>query len=169
MKKNFLIGLLTGYCLLFTVSSNSVFAQSPTPTPSPSVTPSPKPSGLYIPQPSMVKINDIGVLIGAVFAALLIFSAVLTFLFLIMGGIQWITSGGDKAGLEAARNKIVNAIVGLIIVASAWAIMLLVQNFLGIDIFGGTATLPKPFPEVSATPLPTPTPTPSPTPAGFGS
>ena len=47
--------------------------------------------------------------------------------------------------MEAARNKITHAIVGLIIVGAAWAVMLLVQNFLGVTIIGGTLSFPTPF------------------------
>jgi len=100
---------------------------------------------INIPQPANVKIGDIGKLLSAVVGLLLILAGVLAFLFLILGGIQWITSGGDKAGMEAARNKITHAVVGLIIVGAAWAIMILVQNFLGVAIIGGTLTLPSPF------------------------
>lgn len=95
-----------------------------------------------------IKITDIGQLIGAGVGALLIIAALLAFLYLVLGGIQWITSGGDKTGMEAARNKITHAIVGLIIVGAAWAIMILVQSFLGITIVGQgteTVTFPKPF------------------------
>lgn len=100
---------------------------------------------INIAQPSNIKIGDVGQLISALVGTLLIIAALLAFFFLIMGGIQWITSGGDKAGMEAARNKITHAIVGLIIVGAAWAIMILVQNFLGVSIIGGTLTFPKPF------------------------
>lgn len=94
---------------------------------------------------STVKIENIGQLISALVGALLIISALLAFFFLILGGIQWITSGGDKAGMEAARNKITHAIVGLIIVGAAWAIMILIQNFLGVQVIGGTINIPKPY------------------------
>lgn len=100
---------------------------------------------ININQPPNVKIGELGSLISALVGALLIVAALLAFFFLILGGIQWITSGGDKAGMEAARNKITHAIVGLIIVGAAWAIMLLIQNFLGITIIGGTLTFPTPF------------------------
>jgi hypothetical protein len=102
-------------------------------------------ASINIPQPPNVKINNIGSLISAVVGLLLILAALLAFFFLILGGIQWITSGGDKAGMEAARNKITHAIVGLIIVGAAWAIMILVQNFLGITIIGGSFPVPSPF------------------------
>jgi hypothetical protein len=100
---------------------------------------------INIPQPTNVKVGDIGKLISAVVGLLLILAGILAFLYLILGGIQWITSGGDKAGMETARNKITHAIVGLIIVGAAWALMILVQNFLGVTIIGGTLTLPSPF------------------------
>ncbi len=100
---------------------------------------------ITIPQPTNVKIGDIGKLISALVGLLLILAALMAFFFLILGGIQWITSGGDKAGMEAARNKITHAIVGLIIVGAAWAVMILVQNFLGIQIIGGSISIPSPF------------------------
>jgi len=100
---------------------------------------------ITINQPGNIKISDVGQLISALVGTLLIIAALLAFFFLILGGIQWITSGGDKAGMEAARNKITHAIVGLIIVGAAWAIMLLVQNFLGVSIIGGTLNFPKPY------------------------
>lgn len=100
---------------------------------------------ITIGQPSNIKIGDLGSLISALVGTLLIVAALLAFFYLILGGIQWITSGGDKAGMEAARNKITHAIVGLIIVGAAWAVMLLVQNFLGITVIGGALNLPTPY------------------------
>lgn len=94
----------------------------------------------------IIQILTLGKLISALVGTMLIISALLAFLFLVLGGIAWITSGGDKAGMEAARNKITHAIVGLIIVGSAWAIMILVQQFLGINVIGGSGIdIPKPF------------------------
>lgn len=74
----------------------------------------------------------LGNIISTLVALILIVSGFLAFGMLLIGGVQWITSGGDKAGLESARNRIIHAIIGLIIVASSWAIMLLVLN----DILG---------------------------------
>ena len=58
-------------------------------------------------------------------------AALAAFAYLIWGGIQWITSGGDKSQYEAARNRITYALVGLAIVAAAWAIFKLAVTFLG--------------------------------------
>lgn len=96
-------------------------------------------------QAKFIKITNLGELISAVVGSLLVIASLLAFIFLILGGIQWITSGGDKTGMEAARNKITHAIVGLVIVGAAWAIMVLVQNFLGVTIIGSQLTFPTPF------------------------
>lgn len=100
---------------------------------------------MNIQKPPTIQITDIGQLISALVGTTLIIAALLAFLYLILGGIKWITSGGDKAGMEEARNKITHAIVGLIIVGAAWSIMTLVQNFLGVQIIGGSINLPKPY------------------------
>lgn len=104
-----------------------------------------EPPAITIGQPANVRIGELGTLLSAVVGSLLIIAALLAFFFLILGGIQWITAGGDKAGMEAARNKITHAIVGLVIVGAAWAIMILVQNFLGITIIGGQLNFPTPY------------------------
>jgi Type IV secretion system pilin len=100
---------------------------------------------ITIEKPQNFMISDVGKLISAVVGLLLFVAVLLAFFFLILGGIQWITSGGDKAGMEAARNKITHAIVGLIIVGAAWAVMILVQKFLGVDFIGGGFILQQPF------------------------
>lgn len=103
------------------------------------------PPTIIIGRPDQFQIQSVGKLISAVVGTLLILAALIAFIFLILGGIQWITSGGDKAGMEAARNKITHAVVGLVIVGAAWAIMILIQNFLGITVIGGALNFPKPF------------------------
>lgn len=101
---------------------------------------------ITIPRGPNVNIQSLGLLIGNALALLLIIAAIAAFIFLILGGIQWITSGGDKQGLEGARNKITNAVVGLIIVAAAWAVMFLVGQFLGIEnLFTSGLQVPRAY------------------------
>jgi hypothetical protein len=77
--------------------------------------------------------GKLGNLISNAITVILAIAGLLTFLYLVWGGIQWITSGGDKAQYEEARNKITAALVGLAIVAAAWAVMQLIAQFFGID------------------------------------
>lgn len=70
----------------------------------------------------------------------LVIAAIVFFFILVIGGIRWIASGGDKAQTEGARSQITAALVGLVIVFAAWAILALVKTFFGVDIF--SLTLP---------------------------
>lgn len=76
--------------------------------------------------------SAIGSLISGFIGAFLIFSFIVAFMYLMLGGFNWITSGGDKTKLQAARDEITNAIIGLVVVSAVWAIMTLVGGFLGI-------------------------------------
>lgn len=71
--------------------------------------------------------------------SLLIISAILlSLLYLIWGGISWITSEGDKQKLAQARQKIVFAIIGLIVVFLAFSIINAISGFfLGFSGGGG--------------------------------
>lgn len=75
--------------------------------------------------------TDIGSLLNAVLSFVMVIAALLVFLYLIWGGIEWITSGGDKGKTEGARNKITAAVVGLIVLAASFAILQLMLRFLG--------------------------------------
>lgn len=68
----------------------------------------------------------------------LVVAAIVFFFILVIGGIKWIASGGDKAQTEGARNQITAALVGLVIVFAAWAILALIKTFFGVDIFSLT-------------------------------
>lgn len=59
--------------------------------------------------------------------------AVLIALFyLIWGAFSWITSSGEQAKTAAARQKIVAAVVGLILIAATWAILNIVLQIIGL-------------------------------------
>ncbi len=74
-------------------------------------------------------------LVGTVLTYLFIAAAIIAIIFLIWGGIKWITSGGDKTKVEAARHTIVGAIIGLVIVfASFFIITTILNTFFGVDI-----------------------------------
>jgi len=53
--------------------------------------------------------------------------------FIIYGGITYVTSGGDKMGVAAARDKITAGVVGLVIALAAWFLL----NFVVARVIGG--------------------------------
>ncbi len=72
-------------------------------------------------------------LMSWVTTVLFFIAAVACFMFLIAGGIGFITSGGDKGKLESSRNKIMFSIIGMIVVAASYAVWRLVLTIIGVD------------------------------------
>ncbi len=71
----------------------------------------------------------------------LIVGSLIFFFVLLIGAIQWMTSGGDKAAVEAARGKITNAIIGVVLLFAIFVILSLVGDFFNISLT--QFTLPK--------------------------
>lgn len=88
-----------------------------------------------------------GGLIEQVLSIVVTVAALILFLMLIWGGIEWITAGGDKGKIEKARNRITQSIIGMIVLASAIAIFAALQTALNFEVFdfgtgGGGGTQP---------------------------
>jgi len=65
---------------------------------------------------------------------ILIIGGLYFFFQLLTGGVAWIGSGGDKAKLEEARQKIFNAVLGLILLFSVFAIIRLAESVFSVSI-----------------------------------
>lgn len=65
---------------------------------------------------------------------ILVVAGLVFFFMLILGGIRWILSGGDKGSTEQARNQVTSALIGLVVVFSAWALAALLGNVFGVNI-----------------------------------
>jgi hypothetical protein len=63
-------------------------------------------------------------------------AGVLAFLFLLLGGLQWIMAGHDKDALDKAKKRIVQALIGLSIVFSVYALIFIIRVLFGVDIIG---------------------------------
>jgi len=77
-------------------------------------------------------------LLPALAGLFLIAGGLLFFFYFLLGGINYITSGGDKAKLEAARTHLKNAAIGLFILLATFAIARTIEFIFGIDILSIT-------------------------------
>ena len=94
--------------------------------------------------PNTIKpINDIVGIIRAVIQFILVVAFVLAFIMLLIGGIRWITAGGDEKGVAGARNMITAALIGLVIVLVAYAIILLGETFFNVNIISEGVSIPN--------------------------
>lgn len=78
------------------------------------------------------KFQSFGGVLGAVLNIVFYSGIALTIIFLIIGGIRYIVSGGSKEGAEAARSQITNAIIGFVVVIGAFTIRIIIQKMLGV-------------------------------------
>ena len=74
------------------------------------------------------------------------FAGLLFMAMLFIAGINYLNAGGDPKSSQAARARITNAIIGIIIVVAAFAITQLILSALGLNSYvdiissGGTPT-----------------------------
>lgn len=66
---------------------------------------------------------------------LFIIATLLALVFLLWGGISWITSGGDKAGIETARKRITFALIGLVVAFLGFFIINFIGTFFGVKLY----------------------------------
>lgn len=87
--------------------------------------------------PNLIPFANLGELFNVLLTLAFFAAGLAFFVNLLIGGIQWISSGGDPKALESARGRLMNAFVGLIIVVAAFAIALIIETVLGIKIVSG--------------------------------
>lgn len=73
-------------------------------------------------------------IIPLIISALLVVGTISAMGYLILGALKWIAASGDKNNLAIAKQQIMQALIGLFILLSVWAIANLVEVFFGVSI-----------------------------------
>lgn len=63
-----------------------------------------------------------------------IVAGLIALLFLLLGALSWITSGGNKENVDKAREKIQAALIGVILIFAVLAIVGVLENTLGLSL-----------------------------------
>lgn len=66
-----------------------------------------------------------------------IVAAVVFVFMLLIGGLQWVMSGGDKEAIGKARSRLIHAIIGITLLALVWLILKVLGQILGFTFFAG--------------------------------
>lgn len=91
--------------------------------------------------------KDLGTFITNIIQLAFVIALIVVLVMLVWGAFQWIVSGGDKEAVGSARGRIINALVGLAILAVAFALFRFAGQFLGFGNLGpGQFSLPVPTP-----------------------
>lgn len=84
---------------------------------------------------------NFGGLVGTVIQFIFVIAIVAALLYLIWGGFKWLTSGGDKTAVTQARDHIIAAIIGLIVIFLSY---LIINILLGLFNLGNLQTIQLP-------------------------
>lgn len=79
-------------------------------------------------------IPNITEILTFIFRFFFIIAGLIALLYLLLGAMAWITSGGNKESVDKAREKIVAAIVGLVLIFVVLAVVIVIENSLGIGL-----------------------------------
>lgn len=77
----------------------------------------------------------VSALVSFIISALIVVGGVYFVIQILLGGLSWMRAGNDKASLEEARGKVLNALIGIVLLFSTWAIITLLGDVFGIDLF----------------------------------
>ncbi len=88
-----------------------------------------------------IQTADFGGIIGTIIIIMFIIAIVIALIWLVIGGMKWITSSGDTTKVEGARNQIIAAVIGLIIVFLSFFILNFILGIFGLSLT--TLTIPK--------------------------
>lgn len=61
----------------------------------------------------------------------------------ITGAFEWITSAGDKGKLEKARNRMLNGVLGMILIVASYSLLGLLSSVIGVDFLNPAAQIEK--------------------------
>src|SRR5689334_11517998 len=78
---------------------------------------------IHIMKPANAGYGDIGSFINAGLRLAFIIALLAVLVMFVWGAVQWILSGGEKEAVGEARKRILNSIIGLVILAVAFAVV----------------------------------------------
>lgn len=87
---------------------------------------------------SVMSQNYLDTTIGKIIAFILGFCGLIFFGLVIISGWQWLTAGGNEDKAKHARDRVISATIGLLIVMAAYAISFLIYNVISTASIGGT-------------------------------
>jgi Type IV secretion system pilin len=86
----------------------------------------------FITPPTGSSLNSSSIL-NSLVGVIVAIAGLIFFFMLLVGGIRYMTAGGDPKNAESARKIITNALLGLLIVVAAYLITTILGELLGID------------------------------------
>jgi hypothetical protein len=82
----------------------------------------------------VIALTNITSIVSSIIGMMTVVAGIYFIFMFLIGGYTWMSSMGDKHKLEEARDRIVNALIGLVIIVAGWGLLALMGQFFGWDI-----------------------------------
>lgn len=92
------------------------------------------PGGEKIETPPGITTYSIDTLVQTGVTLLIVAAIILSLFFLVLGGIRWIMSEGDKQKVASARAQLTYAIIGLLVVLLSFFIVNVIGGIFGVEL-----------------------------------
>lgn len=90
--------------------------------------------GVHYQNTDVSTLKGLEVIFGNVVTLVLSFAGLALFIMLIVGGFKYITSAGDPKAAQAAGKTITTAVLGLVLVALAYLVLVFIFRLTGVDV-----------------------------------
>lgn len=87
------------------------------------------------PNPFANKDASLGIIISEFLKYFFPFAGLALFVYLLIGGFTYLTSGGDQKAMEKAQGQITNSVVGFVIIFVAFWVVQIFEFIFNINIF----------------------------------
>ena len=77
--------------------------------------------------------DNLGSIVGTIVSLIFAIAILAALLYLVYGGFRWLTSGGDKQAVASARDHIIAAIIGLVIIFLSYLVLNIILQFFGLN------------------------------------
>ncbi|MDO8558639.1 MAG: hypothetical protein Q7S09_05700 [bacterium] len=89
--------------------------------------------GITVPSTDIDSVSDFYIILGVATSWILVFGLLIGVLFVIWGGVKYITSGGDDTKAKDAKSIILYALIGTVFLILAVALIKIIVSFFGVD------------------------------------
>ena len=78
--------------------------------------------------------DDLELMFAKVISSLLALAGIVLFVLIVVGGFKYILSGGNPDAAASARRTITYSIIGLVVIASAYLILVIIREITGAPV-----------------------------------
>lgn len=82
--------------------------------------------------------KQFAITIATLWQTIIIVGGLAFILYFLLGGLEWITAGGDKGKIDEAKHKITQGLIGLSILAASFVIIKFIETGIGMNLLNIT-------------------------------